>query len=240
MDKAIILCSGGFDSVATAYYVKNKLNPKEMLLLFFDYGQRTLKEEEFCCREISKKLNAEFKKIDLRWLGDISTALLNKRDKIPETGEKDLSNVEKEKKEILLWWVPCRNAVFALTGLAHAESEFISKNKKTVVYFGFKCEGEIPMKDTTPEFIKAVKKLSEEATYDGDYEIKAPFIEDDKDTIINKVKDFNVPWELTYSCYGGGGFKNNIPVHCGICPNCMQRKKAFYWAGVKDPSIYLK
>ena len=44
MKKAIILCSGGIDSVTTAYYIKKSLNYKNLIILFFDYGQRILKQ----------------------------------------------------------------------------------------------------------------------------------------------------------------------------------------------------
>ncbi|HLC57753.1 MAG TPA: 7-cyano-7-deazaguanine synthase, partial [Candidatus Nanoarchaeia archaeon] len=60
--------------------------------------------------------------------------------------------------------------------------------------------------------------------------------------------ELKVPFELTYSCYAGGGRRGLIrgkgrtliPVHCGVCENCVQRKKGFYWAGVEDVSTYKK
>ena len=38
---AINCISGGVDSVTTAYYVKKTLKPKDQLLIFCDYKQRT-------------------------------------------------------------------------------------------------------------------------------------------------------------------------------------------------------
>ena len=83
MKNAIILCSGGLDSITAAYFIKDKY--KKLKFLFFDYKQRAIREEEFCCREISKRLNGEFIKINLNWLGEISTAMLNKEGEIKET-----------------------------------------------------------------------------------------------------------------------------------------------------------
>lgn len=240
MVNAIILVSGGLDSIVTAYYIKKKINPKKMIFIFFDYNQRTLKQEEYCSRIHAEKLGAEFKKIDLKWLGKISTALLNKEKIIPETKEKDLGNVKKEQKDILNYWVPCRNSLFLLSALAHAESLFISKKERYDIYIGIKCEGKVAMKDTTPEFIKAINELAEQATHHGGYKISAPLIDKDKDEIVNMGQELNVPFELTYSCYSGSGFKGKIPIHCGICSNCRQRQKGFYWASLKDPSIYKK
>ncbi len=236
---AIIVLSGGLDSGVVAYHVKS-LNPEKLLFLFFDYGQKALKEEEFCVRKLAENLNVEVKTIDLRWLGQISTAMLNKEGDLPETKEEDISDVDREQKDILVWWVPCRNAIFLLNALAHAESEYLSKKERYDVYIGIKNEGKIPMKDTTPKFLQKVNELAEEATNDGGYKIVAPFIHDDKVQIIKEGEKLKVPWEYTYSCYAGKGFKNGIPIHCGVCNNCIQRKKAFYWANVEDKSIYEK
>ena len=254
MDKlgksAIILVSGGLDSVTTAYYVKKKLKYEKLLFLFFDYGQRTRKQEEYCCGENAKLLKADFKKINLEWLGEISTAFLNSKEKMPRVDKKELGNVEKGREEILNYWVPCRNAVFLITALAFAESFVLQGKDKPDVFIGLKCEGRIPMKDTTTAFVEAVNKLAEEATHDGGYKVIAPLIDRDKDEIVKIGKELNVPFELTYSCYSGDkGYqrlpyqpsattKKKIPIHCGKCENCQQRKKGFYWAGIEDKSIY--
>ncbi|MBI3840528.1 MAG: 7-cyano-7-deazaguanine synthase, partial [Thaumarchaeota archaeon] len=64
----------------------------------------------------------------------------------------------------------------------------------------------------------------------------------DKDKVVELGESLGVPWEYTYSCYSGFGFKDvegrSLPVHCGMCSNCKRRKVAFRDAEVKDPSIY--
>ena len=231
MKNAIILCSGGLDSVTTAYYIKDKY--KKLKFLFFDYKQRAIKEEEFCCREIAKRLNGEFIKINLNWLGEISTAMLNKEGEIKETTEKDLEN----NKEILNWWVPCRNSVFLINALAFAESEFLKNNKKYDIIIGLKNEGREHFKDTTPEFLAKMNELAKEATNDGNYKIIAPLIEMDKTEVTKLGEKLKVPFELTYSCYIESDKKL---IHCGKCLNCMLRKKGFYWSNIKDPTSYKK
>lgn len=239
MKNAIILVSGGLDSVVTAYYVKYKLNYDNIIFLFFDYNQRTLKQEEFCSRYHADKLKASFKKIDLKWLGEISTAMLNK-DEVREVKDEDLGNIEKERQDIINYWVPCRNSLFLLSGLAHAESLFISKNERYDVFIGIKCEGKIAMKDTTPSFMEAMNKLGEEGTHHGDYKLLAPLIDKDKDEIVKIGKELGVDFRYTYSCYVGNDYEDGIPVHCGKCSNCKQRQKGFYWANVEDVSEYKK
>lgn len=240
MQNAIILLSGGLDSATTAYYVKSKVKPKNIVSIFFDYGQRTTKEEEYCSRIISKNIGAKFKKINLKWLGEISTALLNNPKKnLPKIIDKDLTNIKKEKNAVINYWVPCRNSIFLLAALAHAESEFISKKQKYDIYIGLKCEGQIPMKDTTQDFVNQINKLSKFATHDGNYKVLAPLIKEDKDDIVLLGSKLRVPYQFTYSCFAGTKkFVKDIPVHCGTCASCVLRKKAFYWANVKDPSIY--
>jgi|SRR3989344_2951492 len=233
MKNAIILCSGGLDSVVAAYEIRKKYD--KVKFLFFNYNQRALKEEEFCVKETAKKLNGEFVKIDLKWLGKISGAALNQKIEFKESTEKDLENTE---SQILNWWVPARNSVFLINALAFAESEFLKNKNKWDIVIGIKDEGREHMKDTTPIFIKKINELAEEATYHGGYKILAPLIELDKPEVIKLGEKLKVPFELTYSCYIGNNFNKRKLIHCGKCLNCMLRKKSFYWSGVKDSSLY--
>lgn len=231
MKNAIIVISGGLDSTVTAYYVRDILKYNKLKFLFFDYGQRALKEEEFCAKKIANKLDAEFKKVKLDWLGEISTAMLNKEGDFKETTEKDLER----KEDLLIWWVPCRNSIFLINALAFAESKFLKNKERYDIIIGLKNEGEAYFKDTTKKFIKKFQELSEEATNDGGYKIIAPLIRLNKPEVIKLGEKLKVPFESTYSCYIGGS-KNLI--HCGECLNCMLRKKGFYWAGIEDPTKY--
>lgn len=232
MSNVILLLSGGLDSGVLAYYIKHKLNPGNYKVLFIDYNQRTLKQELKAAKDIAKDINAEFIKTDLKFLDKISTSLINSN---KPTTISDPSSMEQESKDVLNWWVPCRNSLFILTALAYAESEYIKNKVRYDIYIGLKCEGKVPMKDTTPKFIEQINKLAEEATHHGGYTIKAPFIDLDKDEIIKIGSAINVPFKKTFSCYVSKNEK-----HCGVCSNCQQRKQAFYWAGIKDTTDYSK
>ncbi len=230
MGNSIILCSGGLDSVVAAYKIKDSYD--KLKFLFFDYGQRAVKEEELCSKEIANKLKAGFIKVDLQWLGKISGAALNNPGRYKETTEKDLKNAG---KEILNWWVPCRNSVFLINALAFAESKFLKNKERYDIIIGLKNEGQEHMKDTTQDFIKKINELAEEGTHHGGYKVLAPLIKLDKTEVIKLGVELNVPFELTYSCYVES--KNGL-THCGKCLNCMLRKKSFYWSGVKDTTNY--
>ncbi len=237
INNAIILCSGGFDSVITAYHIK-KQNPKKIILLFFDYNQRPLKEELYCAKKTAKYLNAEFKIIKLPWLGELSTSIINKNKKFKPTTDDDLKDIKKSKEDIINWWVPTRNTIFLTAALALAESLFLKTKEKYDIYIGLKNEGQVHFKDTTPEFINEMNNLVNVATNDGNYKIIAPFINKDKDELTKIGEELKVPFKYTYSCYIENGFKKDLPIHCGKCLNCVLRKKAFYWSNIKDPTLY--
>lgn len=237
MKNAIILVSGGLDSVVTAFYVKKELKYDKIKFIFFDYSQRPIDEEEYCSRKIANILGAEFIKVNIESLGKISGAFINRKTKIPKTTEKDL---EEGSKDILNWWVPCRNSIFLINALAYAESYYLKDKERFDIFIGLKNEGKVHMKDTTKKFVKKMNELGEEATHHGGYKIIAPLIDKDKTEVVNIGEKLEVPFEYTYSCYIENGFNKDIPKHCGECLNCMLRKKGFYWAGKNDPSFYTK
>lgn len=248
---AVMLISGGVDSVTTAYYVKYRLKAPKMMLVFGNYKQRTYDYEEFCIKAIGKRLGALVKLIDLRWLGDLSTSVLTKPETpIAETKEEDLWNAKKAEQRILKWWDVVRNLELITVGLAHAESidldSYLSSGKRDIwdVYIGIRRETPVAMKDNTPEFLALMDKVAQQSTHFGGYHVLAPLITYDKDMVVKLGQELGVPWEYTYSCYAGAGFTKvggrRLPLHCGTCSNCKRRKLAFQQAGVKDPSVYAR
>lgn len=241
---AIVLTSGGVDSVTTAFYVAKKIQAGKLLLLFCNYGQRTASEELFCVEKVAAQLNCPVKVIDISWLGQLSTSLLTKPQMaIPETKPEDLNDIEKAKERMRWWWDPVRNALLAMVALAHAESFYLRNGERYDIYLGIRRETPVAMKDNTPEFMNALNVLQEHATFHGGYRFYAPLITYDKDAIIRLGEELSVPWRYTYSCYAGGlGFVvdkgEKVPVHCGRCSNCKRRALAFLKAGVEDPTVY--
>lgn len=236
MKNAIVLVSGGLDSVILTHYLKKVEKIKKVKLLFVDYNQRCLKEELFCVKKLAENINADLKIIDVKWLGKISTSLINRK-----IDKEKIQNIKQE-EELISWYVPCRNALFLLIGLAFAESEFISEKERYEVYLGIKEEGELRFKDTTPEFIEKMNNLVKFCTQEEKFEFVAPFLKKEKEDLLELSKKLNISLEETYSCYIGGGFKEinrkNVPIHCGICGGCKARKKAFRFSNIKDPTEY--
>jgi len=93
VNNAIILLSGGLDSVTTLFYVKNNIRPDKIITIFFDYNQRPIKEELYCAKKVTKKLKIPLKVVKLPWLGKLSTALINKNQDYPKTSMEDLKSI---------------------------------------------------------------------------------------------------------------------------------------------------
>ncbi len=226
MKNAIILCSGGIDSVTASYYVKKKLKYNKIIILFFDYNQKSLIKERECSRNCSKELGAIFNEIKLDWLGRISTSLINKKGNIKKLERRDLRDTKKESEK---FYVPCRNTVFLVYALALAESLFIKEKKNYDIFIGFKDEGKESFPDATKEFVNEMDKLSRIST--KGFRIYAPLIEKDKEDIILLGKKLRIDFRKTHSCY----VSNKA---CGKCLACMLRKEGFYWSNLTDPTKY--
>lgn len=224
---AIVLCSGGIDSVTTAHYTKKRLKYKKITILFFNYGQKSLKRERKCARMCASDLGAEFMEINLPWLGEMSISLINKEGKIKKLGRKDLKNTTRESKN---WYVPCRNMVFLGCALAFAEAEYIKNKSASEIFVGFKNDGAESFPDTTPGFVDEMNRLGK-MSCSKVFEIIAPLIEKDKEDIILIGKRLGIDFRKTHSCYVSDK-------SCGKCLACMLRKEGFYWANSRDDIPY--
>ena len=217
----------------TAHYVKNRLKYKKLIILFFNYGQRTVKQERYFSKKCAKNLNAEFEEAILPELKKLSTSLLNSNVKAKTIKRNQLKNTSKES---LKWYVPCRNLIFLSYALALAESLYIKNKEKYGIFIGFKNEGKEFYPDATSKFIEQINNLQKTVTNKG-IKIIAPLINKDKEEIIKIGKKLDINFNETYSCYSGAKTNN---IHCGYCLSCRLRKEGFYWSGIKDPTIYAK
>lgn len=230
MRNAIVLCSGGIDSVTTAHYIKKKLGYKDTTILFFNYNQRTLKHERDAAKKCAKNIKGEFKEIKLGWLGRISTSLINKKLGVRKISRQDLKDTKKESAK---FYVPCRNIIFLTYALTLAEAIWIKEKKLTDIFVGFKNEGMEPFPDATEKFVKKINELAS-VTCEKKFKIIAPLIKRDKEDIIRLGKKLGVNYKDTFTCYVGK------KKHCGTCLACRLRQEGFYWANIPDPTNYKK
>jgi len=227
MKNAIVLCSGGLDSVVTAYYVKKKLGYDKLMILFFDYNQRTVKAERRASKKCAYDLGAYFKEIKLKELAKLSTSLINSKEEASKVSREELKNSRAEHDK---YYVPFRNGIFLSYAVGISESLMIQKGEEWDIFLGFKCEGKEAYPDTTPEFVRAVSNLMKVSKIKG--KILAPLIKKDKDEIVKLGQKLGADLNRTYSCY----ISNKT--HCGTCLACRLRQEAFYWANIRDDTEY--
>ncbi len=218
MTIAIVLCSGGIDSVTALYLAKKKY--ERIIILFFDYGQPQLQGERKAVRHHVKMLNVEFKEIRI---------ILDLYSRTGISKEISLKDLKDTKIECEKYYVPARNLLFLAYAISFAET---LKGKLDIV-IGFKNEGEEHYPDTSASFVREMNNISRIATKNKP-RIIAPLIKKDKEDIILLAKKLGVNLENTFSCY------ISREVHCGLCLACRLRQEGFYWANVKDKTKYKK
>ncbi len=217
MKTAIVLCSGGIDSV-TVLYLANKKYQK-VIALFFDYGQPTLIAERKSVRHHVKILNVDFKEINIYF-----NIYPNKKNISKNITLKNLKNTKIESNK---YYIPARNLVF----LAYAISIAETLKEKSDIIVGFKNEGGEHYPDTSISFVKEMNKIAKIATKNKPRVI-ASLIKKDKEDIISLAIGLGVKLEDTFSCY------TSKEIHCGVCLACRLRQDGFYWANIPDKTRY--
>jgi 7-cyano-7-deazaguanine synthase len=92
-----------------------------------------------------------------------------------------------------------------------------------------------PFPDATPTFLEAMTRalmlgLSHALA------VEAPFASMTKADVIRLGDELGVPLQHTLSCMSP--VDGPLPVHCGRCSKCRERRDAFRDATVEDPTVY--
>lgn len=221
MKKAVVLLSGGLDSVTALAIAKEQ--GFSCYTLSFNYGQRHNAELK-AAEKLSKQIGScEHKVIDIDLTSIGGSALTDNQISVPES----------EQEGIPITYVPARNTVFLSIALAWAEvlqAEAIFVGVNAVDYSGYP--------DCRPEFITAFEQLANVATKVGvegnKLEISAPLMTMNKAEIIRTGTRLGIDYSQTISCYQAdeNGFA------CGRCDSCRYRQQGFQQAGINDPTHY--
>ena len=215
MAKSVILLSGGLDSLVSLGLASQKYNVK--LALTFDYGQKAAQTEIKASSKICEYYNIEHKVIKLDFLKDITKTSLCSEEAVP-TGD-GLLNPSDSAKNV---WVPNRNGVFVNIAAAYADSFKID-----YVVIGANKEEAVTFTDNSEQFIVDVNEALESST-NYDVKVIAPLIDMDKNQIVKKAIELNVPLKDINSCY------NASEKHCGKCESCSRLKRSLENAGAFD------
>lgn len=212
MNKAIILLSGGLDSVVSLASVVNEYT--KMLALTFNYGQKSFEAEKKASEKIANFYSIEHKVISLDWLASISSSSLNTSIDVPNIDKTSLNDIEITTKTAKSVWVPNRNALFL--NIAGSYADALNYNS---IIIGANLEEATTFKDNSIEFIVAANKLLENST-NVKVNVIAPLIKMSKLEIVKRGIELNVPFEYIYSCYLNG------VSHCGKCESCQRLMRA--------------
>jgi 7-cyano-7-deazaguanine synthase len=204
-EKAIVLLSGGLDSMVCAAIARER--GFEVLALTVDYNQRHRIEIEAARRIASSLADRHVVlPLDLRAFGG---SALTSDTAVPKEGVQP---------GIPITYVPARNLIFLSLALAFAEAEgardlFIGVN--ALDYSGYP--------DCRPEFVEGFEHLARIATKAGtegrDFTIHAPLQHMSKADIAREAARLGLDAALSHSCY------DPLPdgSHCGLCDACRLR-----------------
>jgi 7-cyano-7-deazaguanine synthase len=219
--KALILLSGGLDSITTL-----ALAQKQGFLCYtlsFNYGQRH-NAELIAAQKIATAYQVADHKIIHLGLDAIGgSALTDAHIAVPQTLQAGIP----------VTYVPARNTIFLSFALGwaevlHCHDIFIGVN--AVDYSGYP--------DCRPEFIAAFQTLANLATKAGVegevIKIHTPLISLSKAQIIQQGLALGVDYSQTVSCYSA----DSEGRACGTCDACRLRKIGFAEAAVTDPTRY--
>jgi len=223
MKKAVVVFSGGLDSVCTCAYLKSKFS---LYGISFSYGQRANQEIQ-SARKFAKILGLkQHKIIDISFMRSLygtTNVLTNSKPKLPSQFEYSIV-------------VPIRNAVFLSIATAWA----FSLKAKLVAFGAHKGDKNYP--DCRPLFSKKIEQAFNEGEIDGIklglrkyVKIWSPYREN-----LSKSDMIKIGYKIlgdslfnSWSCY------SNKKFHCGKCESCNNRKLAIAAAKIKDRTKYL-
>lgn len=219
--KALILLSGGLDSITTLALAQTQ--GFLCYTLSFNYGQRH-NAELVAAQQIAVRYGAAEHKVIKLGLDAIGgSALTDEHIAVPQTLQTGIP----------VTYVPARNTIFLSFALGwaevlHCHDIFIGVN--AVDYSGYP--------DCRPEFIQAFQTLANLATKAGVegevIKIHTPLIALTKAQIIQQGLALGVDYAQTVSCYSA----DKEGRACGMCDACRLRKIGFQEAGVADPTRY--
>lgn len=220
--KAVIVFSGGLDSVCTVTYLRKQY---DLYGITFSYGQKANKEVKVA-QQFSKLLKfKEHKVVDIGFMKDLyekTNALTNSKMQIPS--KFDYSIV-----------APIRNAIF----LSIASAWAFSKKAELVAYGAHL--GDMRYPDCRPAFARLFSKALNEGEIDGiklglrkKISIWSPFMENlsKSDLLKNGYANLGEYIFKSWSCYG------STKIHCGKCESCNNRKLAFRQSKILDKTQY--
>lgn len=218
-NKAVVLLSGGMDSLVTAAIAAQE--NRDLYFLHASYGQLTQDKELHSFEQIVAHYHAKDSKVlDLAWLRNLGGSRLTDAEYKSPAGFATKSFPDT--------YVPFRNANLICIAVAWAEV-LEAKN----IYLGVVEEDSSGYPDCSKSFIHAMQKVIDVGSgASHSIRLHAPVINMDKSQIVSLGMSLKAPFQYSWSCY----FASDKA--CGKCDSCRLRLAAFAKAGFLDPIAY--
>ena len=216
-DTAVVLLSGGMDSVAALY--ETLQTTRVVAALSFHYGSKHNDREIPFAAHHAGRFGVPHLVIPLNFIGEhFASDLLSSGGDIPK-GHYEEQSMQKTV-------VPFRNGIMLAVAAGFAES----REAKGLVIAAHAGDHAI-YPDCREDFMSAMGSAIGLGTY-ANIELRRPFIHLTKAQIAARGAELGVDFSQTWSCYEGGG------IHCGECGTCVERREAFLLSGLPDPTVY--
>lgn len=216
-NRALVVCSGGLDSVVAATTIQKK--GFEIELLHFRYGSRAQGQEARAVWDVAKALSVPLTTLPIPIYGKSDSPLLDTNS--PLAGGEAGAEFAHE-------WVPARNLVMLSIATAYAEA-----NGFDVIVLGNNMEEAGAYPDNEPEFVEHFNDLLPFAIgANKKIGVLMPVGNLMKHEIVKLGHKIGAPMHLTWSCYRSG------KKHCGKCGPCYMRRKAFEINNINETIEY--
>lgn len=210
---AVVCLSGGLDSAVSILWAQKKY--QNLTALFFNYKQKALVKEREASKYLAGLVRADFREIDLSFLGEVSGSSLNNDDqKVPTGDQVKIADQETSLETAKSVWVPNRNGLFISVAAAMAEARGLDD-----VIVGFNKEEASTFPDNSIDFVEKTNEALKFSTK-SHVSVVSPTIDLDKVEIVKLGVSLGLDMDKVWSCYKSG---DHI---CGECESCKRFLRA--------------
>ena len=210
--KALLLLSGGFDSVSTYYLMRDEY---EITGLFYILNTKGNEGERAIVSRLSTTENIEV------IYSNLFSELRDSRERL----------VGSEKEEIMKSYVPNRNAYLLLNAMQIASDMGIDK----VLFSNTADLGEMP--DANNKFVKDIEDLFNTTTLNSPVFIETPIAEYYKLEVFDILRQkglLSKVLENSISCFNGEIRETEGIIGCGVCDKCATNIKYNKFMQLRD------
>ena len=219
--KKLILFSGGPDSTAMTYLLKERYEDLHLIILADEIKAKNCAELK-AARKIASVLNLPYKEFDISSLNSLLDGLPNVLISLGSGGEKKSDFAYGEEGAPLSSQL--LHTLAAIHGIA---------NGFDCMFWGVhKGDDLLAGKGWLKEYITRFNSILQHSGFS--FKLEAPYLNYTKAQLVKEAYEKGAPIELTFSCITPG-----VENHCGVCRACIERDKVFKSIGIQNGSAVI-